>query len=322
LGIVEKKMNRKSIILSIKGLKLSKEEYSLIQNEKPWGIILFKRNIKNINQVKSLTSEIKKAMNDSLYPILIDEEGGRVSRLSNIFDTKKFAQYFFGNLFEKNKQIGENIYEEYLYLICKILNNIGININTIPVLDILKNKTHKIIGDRSYSKNLKTIKSLGRICINVLNNYKIGSVSKHIPGHGCSNLDTHNNRAVVYDSYNELLKNDLNAFKKIKSHFVMTAHIVYKKIDPLNVATHSEIVIKNIIRKKLTYKGLILSDDISMKALGKNLLFNAKKAIQSGCNLALYCGGNIKESIILLKEMKKIDDFTAKKTSEFYKFLR
>ena len=315
-------MNRKSIILSIKGLKLSKEEYSLIQNEKPWGIILFKRNIKNINQLKSLTSEIKKAMNDSLYPILIDEEGGRVSRLSNIFDTKKFAQYFFGNLFEKNKQIGENIYEEYLYLICKILNNIGININTIPVLDILKNKTHKIIGDRSYSKNLKTIKSLGRICINVLNNYKIGSVSKHIPGHGCSNLDTHNNRAVVYDSYNELLKNDLNAFKKIKSHFVMTAHIVYKKIDPLNVATHSEIVIKNIIRKKLTYKGLILSDDISMKALGKNLLFNAKKAIQSGCNLALYCGGNIKESIILLKEMKKIDDFTAKKTSEFYKFLR
>ena len=315
-------MNRKSIILSIKGLRLSKEECSLIQNEKPWGIILFKRNIKNINQLKSLTSEIKKAMNDSLYPILIDEEGGRVSRLSNIFDTKKFAQYFFGNLFEKNKQIGENIYEEYLYLICKILNNIGININTIPVLDILKNKTHKIIGDRSYSKNLKTIKSLGRICINVLNNYKIGSVSKHIPGHGCSNLDTHNNRAVVYDSYNELLKNDLNAFKKIKSHFVMTAHIVYKKIDPLNVATHSEIVIKNIIRKKLTYKGLILSDDISMKALGKNLLFNAKKAIQSGCNLALYCGGNIKESIILLKEMKKIDDFTAKKTSEFYKFLR
>ena len=315
-------MNRKSIILSIKGLKLSKEEYSLIQNEKPWGIILFKRNIKNINQLKSLTSEIKKPMNDSLYPILIDEEGGRVSRLSNIFDTKKFAQYFFGNLFEKNKQIGENNYKEYLYLICKILNNTGININTIPVLDILKNKTHKIIGDRSYSKNLKTIKSLGRICMNVLNNYKIGSVSKHIPGHGCSNLDTHNNRVVVYDSYNDLLKNDFNAFKKIKSHFVMTAHIVYKKIDPLNVATHSEIVIKNIIRKKLTYKGLILSDDISMKALSKNLLFNAKKAIQSGCNLALYCDGDIKESRILLKEMKKIDDFTAKKTSEFYKFLR
>ena len=158
--------------------------------------------------------------------------------------------------------------------------------------------------------------------LNVLNNYKIGSVSKHIPGHGCSNLDTHNNRAVVYDTYNDLLKNDFNAFKKIKSHFVMTAHIVYKKIDPLNVATHSEIVIKNIIRKKLTYKGLILSDDISMKALSKNLLFNAKKAIQSGCNLALYCDGDIKESRILLKEMKKIDDFTVKKTSEFYKFLR
>ncbi len=209
-----------------------------------------------------------------------------------------------------------------MYLICKILNNAGININTIPVLDVLKNKTHKIIGDRSYSKNLKTIKSLGRICINVLNNYKIGSVSKHIPGHGCSNLDTHNNRAVVYDSYNNLLKNDFNVFKKNKSPFVMTAHIVYKKIDPLNVATHSKIVIKNIIRKKLTYKGLILSDDISMKALNKNLLFNAKKAIQSGCNLALYCGGDIKESRILLKGMKKIDDFTAKKTSEFYKFLR
>ena len=102
----------------------------------------------------------------------------------------------------------------------------------------------------------------------------------------------------------------------------MTAHIIYKKIDPLNTATHSKVLIKNIIRKKLGFRGILISDDISMKALSGNLVYNAKKAIQSGCNLVLYCKGNIKESSALLSKINDIDNFTKKKTSEFYRFLR
>ena len=315
-------MNRKSIILSIQSTNLSNEEKDLISKEKPWGIILFKRNIKSLNQLKKLTSQIRNTMKDSLYPILVDEEGGRVSRFSNLFDSKIFSQNFFGNLFEQNKILGKSAYESYLNTICSILKKTGININTIPVLDILKNKTHKIIGDRSYSINISTIGSLAKICTYILKQNKIGGVSKHIPGHGCSNFDTHKSLAIVNDSYNSLLKNDFKTFKNANTHFAMTAHIVYKKIDPINTATHSAIIIKNIVRERLGFKGILISDDISMKALSKNLLFNAKKAIKSGCNLVLYCKGNIKESRVLLKNIDKIDDFTAKKTSEFYRFLR
>ena len=315
-------MNRKAIILSIKGFNLSKEEESLIKDQKPWGIILFKRNIKSSKQLIELTSKIRRSIRDPLYPILIDEEGGRVSRISKIIDTKKFSQNLFGKIYSKDKITGKYLYEEYLKLICNFFKISGININTIPVLDILKKNTHKIIGDRSYSNNIAAIQSLGKICINTLRKSKIGSVSKHIPGHGSSNLDSHKKTPIVSNSYQNLIKNDFRAFQNINSHFVMTAHIIYKKIDPFNVCTHSRIVISEIIRKRIGYKGLIMSDDISMKSLSKNLLYNANKAIYSGCNLVLYCGGNIKESKMLVNQVNKIDDFTTKKTSEFYRFLR
>ena len=315
-------MNRKSLIISLKGTTLSRDESSLIFNEKPWGVILFKRNIKSIKQLVELTTKIRKLLRDPCYPILVDEEGGRVSRFSRIFDTSGFSQRYFGKFFENDKFIGENLYKEYLNSICNILNKTGVNINTIPVLDVIHKKAHKIIGNRSYSNHLKTIISLGNICIDFLRSKKIGSVSKHIPGHGYSSFDTHHKKSVVNHSLEKLLNKDFSTFKNNKSNFVMTAHIIYKKIDPTNPATHSEILIDRIIRKKLNFKGLIISDDISMKALGKNIIVNAHKAIRSGCNLALYCGGNIKESSVLLKNMKKIDSFTTKKTSQFYTFLR
>ena len=315
-------MKRKSIIISIASYKLTKEEQRLIADKKPWGVILFTRNIKNLNQLKELTSHIRFLMKDPYYPIMIDQEGGKVSRLSKIIDTSDFSQKLFGQLFEKNKLSGINSYNEYLYFTCEFLKRSGININTIPVLDILKNNTHKIIGDRSYSRKLNTINVLKKLCFTVLNKFKIGSVSKHIPGHGCSNIDTHKKLSVVNNSLDSLFEQDFKAFKNIESKFSMTAHIIYKKIDSLNTATHSKVLIKNIIRKKLGFKGILISDDISMKGLQGNLLYNAKKAIQSGCNLVLYCKGNIKESSSLLGKINDIDNFTKKKTSEFYRFLR
>ena len=179
-----------------------------------------------------------------------------------------------------------------------------------------------MIGDRCYSNKINTIKKLGTICINILSKNKIASVSKHVPGHGCSNVDTHKKIAIVKNTYNNLKKNDFTLFIKNKSKLIMTAHILYDKIDPYYPATHSEIIIKKLIRNKFNYRGLIISDDISMRALTKDIIYNAKKSIKSGCNLSLYCGGNLKESLILLKNVQKIDSFTIKKTSELYKFLR
>jgi beta-N-acetylhexosaminidase len=315
-------MNRKPIIISVAGKKLTKAEKFLIKNEKPWGVILFKRNIDSFDQVKNLTREIRKCLKDPFYPILIDEEGGEVSRLSSLINTGEFSQKFFGNLFEKNNKNGKLIYAYYLNSTCAVLKKLGININTIPVLDLLQNLTHKIIKERSYSRNLKTIKSLGEICIHILKSNKIGSVAKHIPGHGCVNADSHKKLPITTINSNKLYSNDFNLFKNLNSNFVMTAHVLYKKIDPKFVATQSTKIIKEIIRKKLKFKGLIISDDISMKALSSNLVLNAKLALSSGCNLVLYCNGKTNESSLLLKNLDKIDSFTEKKTRHFYQFLR
>ena len=252
----------------------------------------------------------------------MDEEGGKVSRFSGLFNSREFPQKFFGDLFEKERENGKQIYKYYLSSVCSVLKKTGININTIPVLDLLQNTTHEIIRSRSYSKNLKTVKLLGKICIDILKINKIGSVAKHIPGHGCANVDSHQRLPVVNKSLKKLYLNDFSAFNNLNSHFVMTAHILYKKADKKFVTTHSKKIINKIIRKKLKFKGLIISDDISMKALSNNLIFNAKTALNSGCNLVLYCGGKIKESSLLLRSLDKIDSFTEKKTRQFYRFLR
>jgi len=315
-------MNRKAAIISIRGSKLTASEIKLLKKEKPWGIILFKRNIITFKQTKNLTQKIRSCMKDPFYPILIDEEGGKVSRLSGLFSTKEFSQYFFGHLYEKNNKNGKLIYKYYLETICNILNDLGININTIPVMDLLQNSTHQVIKSRAYSYQTKTIKTLGKFCVSFLKKKKIASVSKHVPGHGCSNSDSHLNLPIVYKKKSKLYKEDFSLFKNLSSNFMMTAHILYKNVDSKNLATFSNNIINQIIRKKLNFKGILISDDISMKALSKNLSINADKALNAGCNLVLYCGGNIKESSKLLKNLRTIDEFTRKKTYQFYNFLR
>ena len=315
-------MNRKPAIISLKKYVLTSQEKYILKTEKPWGVILFKRNIKSYDQVRNLTQNIRQCIKDPFYPIFIDEEGGMVSRLSHLLNSKEFSQKFFGDLYEKNKKNGKFIYNYYLNSICSVLRDVGININTIPVMDISQDKTNKIIGSRSFSKNIKTVKSLGSICINILKKNKIASVAKHIPGHGCATDDSHKKLPIVNDNIKKLYFKDFLPFKNINSHFVMTAHILYKKIDPKFVATQSNIIIKKIIRKKLRFNGLIISDDISMKALSKNLVYNSKLALKAGCNLVLHCNGNINETTQLLKSLNKIDDFTKKKTHQLYEFLR
>ncbi|OUX54560.1 MAG: hypothetical protein CBE47_00520 [Pelagibacteraceae bacterium TMED287] len=312
---------RKAIIISLSGPHLLSNEKILIKKYKPWGIILFKRNILDLSQTKNLITTIRKSAGDKKFPILIDEEGGTVTRLSNFLDNKIYSQKFFGELFDTNKKLALGLYENYLNSICSVLKIIGFNINTVPVLDILSKDSHKFISKRSYSKNLNTIRTLGSLCIDIYNKNKLATIIKHIPGHGPSKVDSHKVLPKIEKSYKNLIKSDFKCFKNMNSPLAMTAHIQYTKLDNKNVCTHSRHIIGNIIRKKIGYKGIILSDDISMKALKFDLVTNAKKSLTAGCNLVLYCGGKYKESLKLIREMPKIDNFTRKKTSELYKFL-
>jgi len=314
-------MKKKAIIISIKGIKLSSKEKILLSKEKPWGLILFKRNIKSFTQLKNLVNSIKKSTKNKNFPILIDEEGSTVSRLRNIFK-HNIDPYFFGNLYKYDEKIALNLYKHYLRSLCKNLKEIGININTIPVLDVLRNHTNKVIGKRSFSKKKEIVKKLGEITIKECHSQKIATVIKHIPGHGCSSIDSHLSMPKVNLEEKILNEIDFYPFKGSSAKLAMTAHILYSKIDSKNISTFSNKIIKLIIRKKIGFKGILMSDDISMKALKYDLVTNAKKSLAAGCNLVLYCAGHIKDNYKLIKSVPYIDKFTLKKTSEIYKILR
>ena len=309
-------MNRKAAIISIRGSKLTASEIKLLKKEKPWGIILFKRNIITFKQTKNLTQKIRSCMKDPLYPILIDEEGGKVSRLSKFLDSSIFSAEFFGKLFKKDPKKFHIIYDVYIKQISYILKSLGINLNTVPVLDIRRKNANSVIGNRAYSSNKLIVSKMGNICINSFFNNKIGTMMKHIPGHGLSKVDSHKKKPIIKKSIKYLKNFDFFPFKNKKCLFAMTAHIVYQKIDPYNAATHSKKVIK-LIRNNIGFKNLIISDDISMKALKNSISINTKKAFIAGCNLVLHCNGKLSEIKEVAKNSPTVSKFIIKKTSQF-----
>ena len=308
--------NRRSFIVGIKSTKLSSKEKNFIKRYRPWGIILFTRNIKNIQQTQKLTSEIRKIFNDKKYPILIDQEGGRVNRLKDLISFENLTSEFFGKKFIKNYLEFTTYYNLFIDKTSYLLRLIGVNINTCPVLDLKIKGSSNIIGDRSFSRNPKIVSKIGDMCINLFHKNGIGTVIKHIPGHGLAKVDSHKSLPTVNKPMKYLIKNDFQIFKNKKSLFAMTAHVLYKKIDKLNCATHSSNII-NIIRKKILYKNLIISDDLSMKSLKYSISKNTQKAFTAGCNLVLHCNGNLKEMVNVAENSPYINKFILKKTSEF-----
>ena len=312
--------NRRSFIVGIKSTKLNNKEKIFLRKFKPWGVILFTRNIKNINQTFKLTSSIRKIFNDKNYPILIDQEGGRVNRLRNIISFDNLTSEFFGQLYVKNYKEFEIYYRLFIDKTSYLLKLIGVNLNTSPVLDLRVKGASNIIGDRSFSKDPKIVSKIGDYCINFFHKNKIGTVIKHIPGHGLASVDSHNFTPLINKDNKYLAKNDFKSFKNKKTLFAMTAHIIFKKIDEKKPVTHSKKLIK-LIRNKIGFRNILISDDLSMKSLKGNLKENAFKAFNAGCNLVLHCNGNLKEMEIVGKESPIINQFIYKKTSQFYKII-
>ena len=312
--------NRRSFITGIQSSKLSNKEKKFLSFYKPWGIILFSRNIKTIKQTKKLTTEIRRIFKDNKYPILIDQEGGRVNRLKNFFNADSFTGEFFGKLYIENKKKFLNSYKLFIKQSSVLLKSIGANINTLPVLDLRSYGASNIIGDRSFSKNPKLISKIGDICIAHFHKNKIGTIIKHIPGHGLAKVDSHKLTPVIKKSFKYLIKNDFSVFKNKKSLFAMTAHIIYEKIDNLNTGTHSKRIIK-MIRSNIKFKSILISDDISMKSLKGSIKVNTTRSFTAGCDLVLHCNGKLEEMLEVANNSPLISKFIIKKTSQFYKII-
>ncbi len=313
--------NRRSFIVGLKSTEISSQEQLFLRKYKPWGIILFTRNIKNLNQTKKLTSKIRNIFNDKKYPIMIDQEGGRVSRLENIISFKNLTSNFFGKKYVKNKKDFYIYFKIFIDKTSYLLKELGININSVPVLDLRISGSSKIIGDRSFSRDPNIVSKIGDICIKAYKENSIGTIIKHIPGHGLAKVDSHFSTPYINKSLQYLLKNDFKAFKNKNSFFAMTGHLIFNQIDKDNTVTHSRKMI-NIIRKKVGFKNLLISDDLSMKSLKKSLKINTIDTFKAGCNLALHCNGKLKEMEIVGKNSPLVSKFIIKKTSQFYNILR
>lgn len=316
-------MKTHAIIFGIDSFKLNLSEINFFKKYKPWGIILFSRNIKNLEQVKNLTTSIKDLFKDKNFPILIDQEGGMVNRFKNIINLENYNAKYFGDIYNNDPKFYSK-FDKFLKINISILKYCGININTVPVLDLFNADKKNVIGNRSFSKNYKIVVKLSKYLIKSYKKSGLETVIKHIPGHGCTSIDSHFALPQVNLSLDYLKNNDFRTFKKVNSYLAMTAHILYKNIDPTRCATQSKKIINDIIRKYLSFRGILMSDDICMKALSGSMLKNAKLTLDAGCNVLLHCNGNLDQMKKLSLTVPEIDNFTNKLTKKikanFYKF--
>ena len=313
-------INRRSFITGLKSSKLNINENTFLKKFKPWGVILFSRNIKTVSQTRKLTNSIREIFKDKNYPIMVDQEGGKVNRLRNIISFNNLTSEYFGNLYIKNQKEFNILYKLFIDKTSYLLEHLGVNINTVPVLDLRYKGSSNIIGDRSFSKNPKIVSKIGDLCINHFKNNSIGTIIKHIPGHGLAKVDSHYFTPTINKSVSYLNKRDFLPFKNKKAFFAMTAHIKFKKIDSINTVTHSKKLIQ-LIRNQIKFKNILISDDLSMKSLKSSIKNNTIKSFKAGCNLALHCNGNLGEMNIVAENSPKLSSFVIKKTSQFYKIL-
>jgi len=286
----------KPVIFGCAGPILSDEERAFFSREKPAGFILFSRNIESRKQVATLTADLKKAVGRHKVPILVDQEGGRVQRLRSPTWRAYPAMGVFGDMAKVNPTLAASALRLNCRLIADDLRRVGINVNCLPLLDVRRDGADEIIGDRAFSGDPALVAALGRITLDGLLEGGVLPVVKHMPGHGRANVDSHNELPVVDVSVSKLETSDFLPFQKLNdAAFGMTAHIIYSDIDAENPATVSRLVIGRAIRMKIGFRGLLMTDDISMKALTGDVGELARKALAAGCDLVLHCNGELAE---------------------------
>ncbi len=288
-------MIKTSIIIGIKALSLSLDEKKLLKEKKPLGVILFSRNIKDPKQVLNLTQSIKEILGAQAM-ILIDQEGGRVSRLNRKYWKTFPDANYFGKLANNNLEKAKRLTYENFKDIGSNLHKLGINYNCAPVLDLKIKGASSVIGNRSFSRDPKIVSSLALQACNGLVSEKVFPIIKHIPGHGRAKLDSHYYLPVIKSS-KQALQEDFYPFIKLKKQpLAMIAHIKYLDLDKHQCATYSKSII-NFIKNTLGYEGILLSDDLCMKALKGAYANRARKAVKAGCDIVLHCEPNINKII-------------------------
>ena len=283
-------------IFGMSGLALTDAEREFFARVRPVGYILFARNVRDPEQVRALVADLRGLVPGHDPLILIDQEGGRVQRLKPPHWRAAPPMAPFGALYARNPAKAREAVRLDLQLIGQELADLGIDVDCAPVMDVPAAGAHDIIGDRAFSRDPLIVADLAVAACDGLIDAGVVPVIKHIPGHGRSRADSHLELPVVESDLATLRASDFVPFAHFskfgRQAFGMTAHVVYSAIDPDRPATNSKRVI-DMIRNEIGFTGLLMSDDLGMKALSGPYDARAGAAIAAGCDVALHCDGNL-----------------------------
>lgn len=283
---------RKAVTFGLEGTVLTDREAALFRDAKPFGYILFGRNVETPDQVRALTDAIREIDGREDPPILIDQEGGRVQRLRRPSFIGSVAAEKIGKLYARDTQAGLRAAYLHMYRIGVELRALGVSVNCAPCLDLRFPGASSAIGDRAYSADPASVAALGAEAIRGLREAGVTPFIKHLPGHGRAVVDSHAEAPVIAAELPELRETDFLPFiQNAENIWGMTGHLIVTNIDPDCPVTHSATAITSLIRREIGFTGPLFSDDLSMGALRGDVTERALSALEAGCNIGLHCNG-------------------------------
>jgi len=289
-------MTAKAFVSGCAGPRLTAGETAFFTEEQPWGLILFRRNCESPDQVCELVDSFRSAVGRRDAPVLIDQEGGRVRRLQPPAWPDYPAGRVLGDIAAKDTARGRRAAWLHGRLIAADLAELGVTVDCLPVLDLIVPGASEAIGDRSFGSDPGLVATLGRAVADGLSAGGVCPVVKHMPGQGRATSDSHHDLPVVGADLDTLAESDFAPFLALADlPAAMTSHVVYSAVDPSHPATTSPIVIRDIIRERIGFDGLLMSDDVSMKALSGDYGERAAAIHDAGCDIVLHCNGRIEE---------------------------
>jgi beta-N-acetylhexosaminidase len=285
----------RAFITGLEGLTLSAAERAFLRESSPWGLILFKRNVKTPAQVRDLISSFREAVGWEAL-VLVDQEGGRVQRLGPPHWPIYPPGARYGALYDRDRASGLMAARLAGHLIAADLRSLGIDVDCLPIADVPVAHSDPVIGDRAYGNYPAKVAAIAAAIAEGLQAGGVLPVLKHLPGHGRATADSHHRLPVVDTDRSTLEATDFAAFRPL-AHLPlgMTAHVVFSAIDPIAPATTSVTIVRQTIRDFIGFQGLLMSDDISMNALSGSIAERSRAAFTAGCDLVLHCNGDLRE---------------------------
>jgi beta-N-acetylhexosaminidase len=302
-------MSSRAFITGVSGLELSAAERAFIRAERPWGFILFKRNVETPDQVSALVKELRSCLGEADAPVLIDQEGGRVARLGPPHWPVYPPGAAFGALYDLDPALGLQAARLSSHLIAADLIDLGVTVDCLPLADVPVAGADAVIGNRAYGTEPAKVAAIARAVTGGLEQGGVLPVLKHIPGHGRATADSHFRLPTVDTPREELERTDFAAFRPLADlPMAMTAHVVFSALDPAQPATTSATIIRQVIRGQIGFQGLLMSDDVSMNALAGSIAERTRAIVDAGCDMILHCNGKLDEMRDVARETPELTD--------------